>query len=292
MERYARLGASDVRAAAMPFSAYDDKRSRGRALIVGGSAKYHGAPVLCAISALRIGAGYAKLLVPSIIINPVRALSPNIIVGELGHSRIAYGKAALSEIERCDAMAIGMGIGNGEAAAGAAGRLIGAAAEAGKNVIVDADAIYALKRLKCAGNARKRIIATPNGPEFERLCKRRLGSIGLEGKVELASQCARELGITVVLKGHSTVVTDGRRTKVCTPKSSALATMGTGDVLAGMICGLCARGAGAFEAAGAGVYLHCAIGDMLERIEGNHAIATDAIDLIPSVIKDFDKIIH
>ena len=104
-----------------------------------------------------------------------------------------------------------------------------------------------------------------------------------------AESLARKKGIVVVLKGHISIVTDGKKTKICRPKSAALATMGSGDVLSGIICGYAAQGAAPFEAACAGVYLHAMIGDRLAKRMGMHIIASDVVEAIPLAIKEFDK---
>lgn len=93
----------------------------------------------------------------------------------------------------------------------------------------------------------------------------------------------------MLLKGHETVVTDGKRIRVNRARTSALATMGTGDVLAGMIAGYAATGADIFDAALAGAYLHSRIGDELAKRMGSHIISIDVVESIPSILKRFDK---
>ena len=99
-----------------------DKRANGSVLIIGGSKEYHGAPVLAAgaaysaLAALRGGAGYAKVAVPSCILNPVRSLSADIIAFANGRDSIAFDSRIKQEIEKADAIAIGMGIGRSAAA--------------------------------------------------------------------------------------------------------------------------------------------------------------------------------
>jgi NAD(P)H-hydrate epimerase len=92
-----------------------------------------------------------------------------------------------------------------------------------------------------------------------------------------------------VLKGHFTVITDGSSVKVNKAGSSALATMGTGDVLDGMIAAYAAVHGNAFESAVAAVTAHSMLGDALWRKKGNHIIAMDLIDALPSFLRKFDK---
>ena len=85
-------------------------------------------------------------------------------------------------------------------------------------------------------------------------------------------------------------MTDGKVAKIVESESATLATMGTGDVLSGIIGGYAAAGATAFEAAVAGAYLNSRIGDLLAMEKGNHILASDIVDKIPRLIKDFDEV--
>ncbi len=292
---YGLLGREDLEAASEPKSVFSDKRERGSALIIAGRIEYHGAPALAllatcnVLASLRVGAGYAKLYVPKAVLNPVRTVSPNTIVKALGKDEIACNREILGAVERSDAIAIGMGIGKARRAMAAAGRIVRHAASHGKPIVVDADAIQCLGRLARRHETSRYIIATPHDGEFFRLTGIRPHEKNLDARVKTAVVWASKLGITLVLKGHYSVVTDGKRIKVNIARTSALATMGTGDVLSGIICGYAATGADAFTAACAGVYLHSNIGDRLAAKMGNHIIATDVVDAIPLAIKEFDK---
>ncbi len=288
MRRYELLGKKDLEKASVPKSLFSGKRGRGIALVIGGSAGFHGAPVLAALAAMRVGAGYVRIYVPSAVVTPVRKLSPNIIVNALGKGSITCNRSLLNEVRRSGAIAIGMGIGRGTGAAMAARRIIAEGIRSAKPVVVDADALSARKGIG-VGKMNGSIIATPHDAEFFALSGIRLRERDLDSRIKSAVAFAKKLGIILVLKGHYSIVTDGQRVRVNRAGSSALATMGTGDVLSGIICGYAATGAGAFEAACAGVYLHSCIGDMLAAGKGNHIIASDVVEAIPSAIKKFDK---
>ncbi|MHB1830497.1 MAG: NAD(P)H-hydrate dehydratase [Candidatus Micrarchaeaceae archaeon] len=295
---YALLGRKDLEAASEPKSIFSGKRERGNALIISGSRSYHGAPSLALLAtcnilaSLRVGAGYATLYVPKAILNPVRAVSPNTIVKALGNNEITCNKEVLDAVERSNAVAIGMGIGKTRNAIAASEKIVQRAADLNKPIVVDADAIQCLRKLSKRHAANSSIIATPHDREFFGLTGKTLPKKDLGLRMAYAVQSAKELGIVIVLKGHNTIVTDGKRIKVNIAKTSALATMGSGDVLSGIICGYAACGADPLIAASAGVYLHSMIGDSLAKRKGNHIIAVDIVDGIPSAIKDFDKSIR
>jgi hydroxyethylthiazole kinase-like uncharacterized protein yjeF len=141
--------------------------------------------------------------------------------------------------------------------------------------VLDADAITHLgepERLQ-----GQDAIVTPHSGEFERLFGKIDGT-----KPEQALEGARKSGAVVVYKGPDTVVAspDGR-VGFAPPAPPWLATAATGDVLAGMIAAMRARGLPAFEAACAGVWLH----GRAAEIAGPHMIADDLAAAIPEALE-------
>ena len=157
----------------------------------------------------------------------------------------------------------------------------------GNCIVVDGSAIKSVVKSKTKLNDNA--IFTPHSNEFK--------SIGytvtddLNDRIEKAMQFAGRHNCTLVLKGHYTIVTNGSSIKVNKSSSSALATMGTGDVLAGMIAAYAAMHGNAFESAVAAVTAHSMVGDLLYKNRGNHIIAMDLIDALPSFLKGFDKVV-
>jgi NAD(P)H-hydrate epimerase len=157
---------------------------------------------------------------------------------------------------------------------------------ANKSVVLDADALNALatipqwwQRLK--GNA----ILTPHPGEMARLTKADLEEVQ-QNRLESARGAAAWWKQVVVLKGAYTIVAapDGRA-KINPCASAALASAGTGDVLAGIIAGLAAQGLDTFDAAACGVYLHCRAAQTAAAIMGDSGIlAGDLLPLLPKVI--------
>ncbi len=103
-------------------------------------------------------------------------------------------------------------------------------------------------------------------------------------RLACAREAARAAGAVVVLKGDDTIVTDGERVAVNALSAPGLATAGTGDVLAGIVAALLARGLEPFAAACAAVLAHARAGrDAAERVgAAESVIATDVIDSIPA----------
>ena len=207
----------------------DHKYSRGYVAILAG--EMPGASALNAAGALRGGAGYVRLIGPT----RVPGLAQAIVQGTDG-----------VEDARIGALVVGPGLGRGEEAA----RLLRRALSTEHPLVLDADALV-LFDLEALREARHTAILTPHAGEFARL----FGAIG-GSKVEQARRAAAGSGAVVVYKGGDTVIAapDGQAAIASAP--SWLATAGTGDVLAGIIATMRARGLHAFEAACAGVWLH------------------------------------
>jgi ADP-dependent NAD(P)H-hydrate dehydratase / NAD(P)H-hydrate epimerase len=278
----------DLKTAAMRLGSYSNKRDRGYVVIIGGSNEYHGAPILAAksvqntLASLRIGAGYAILFVPKRIEDIARRLSPNTIIRGLESF-----EEVKKQIEKADAVAIGMGLGSNPVMLREAAKIVEYAAKSGKKVVVDADCIRAISQSK--GKLGNNVVLTPHDGEFQALSGIRLPKEDLNVRVAAAKKVALNRNCIILLKGHSTIITDGRKVVINKTKSASLATMGTGDVLSGIIAGYAATGCSVFEAATAGAYLHGLIGDRLNKVKGNHILAVDVVDAIPGILKKFDK---
>ncbi len=283
----------DLRHASTPRSLYSDKRRNGRILVIGGSSRFHGAPVLVSnaayltLATMRVGAGYAVTCVPKSILSPVRKLSPNLIVRPLSGENLNSRdlQELKGEAQRADCIVIGPGLGRSRAAVKTIAKLIAYCLKLDKKLLIDADAILAVRSLR--GRLGRNVLLTPNDREFHMLS--RTGLADRETRIGAVKRLADRLGANVLLKGHVTIISDGRRVKLVESRTATLATMGTGDVLSGIIGGYMARNGNAFVSAVAGAYLQARIGDLLYKDKGYHAIATDVLDYIPRILKKYDR---
>ena len=152
--------------------------------------------------------------------------------------------------------------------------------EIAKPMVFDADALEpwrpSPRRCRHPGGPR---VLTPHPGEFARLVGKKLDAESRnEAAVELAARC----GIVVVLKGHRTLVTDGRRKAINTTGNPGMATGGTGDVLTGLITALACQHLEMFDAARLGVHLHGLAGDLAaEELGQASLIASDLIQYLP-----------
>lgn len=272
-----------------------DKRGNGYVLVIGGGEDYHGAPVIAGraaystIAALRAGAGYAKVAVPSSVLNPVRSLTPDIIAFADGKNSLSFNKRIADEIMKADSVCLGIGAGSSHSAISSVSKMIRICIKNSKRTVLDADGLRALHRNTDMQRLGGNFVITPNSREFGAL----FGSVPdekmLVDRIGAARRLAAETGAVVVLKGHTTIITDGNATTINRARDSALAVMGTGDALSGIIAGLAPNSADMYEAAVAGVYIHSEIGSMLYKSMGAHILASDIVKEMPIFFRRFGR---
>jgi NAD(P)H-hydrate epimerase len=262
-----------------------NKGTFGRVLVVAGSRGMSGAAILAASAALRGGAGLVCLAVPEGILPIVATANPCYTTAPLPqdeHGRLAESAETLllGLAHANDVVAMGPGLGRSPAITGLVTSLL---AQARAPLVLDADGLNALagarERLR---PHRAPVILTPHPGELARLLESDVKTVQANRR-ELAAQLAAEQEVIVVLKGHRTVVTDGRRLYENTTGNPGMATGGTGDVLTGLIAALAAQGFDAFSAAQLGVYLHGLSGDLARDALGEASlIASDLITYLPA----------
>lgn len=256
------------------------KFTHGAALIIAGGPGAGGAARLAARAALRVGAGLVTVA-PTTDAMVEHAVPPDALM----RRAINDGPALTHALSDPRPMALCLGPGCGVARAGV---LLPAAVAAGRPMVLDADGLTALAQdpIPLTGNC----VLTPHGGEFARLfpdlASQLHGDAPARPKPQILREAARRAGAVIVLKGPDTVVAEpGGRVAIHSDAAIPwLATAGSGDVLAGLITGLLARGLPAFDAACLAVRLHAATA----RSHGPGLIADDLIDLLAPVIAAWD----
>ncbi len=258
------IATPEMRAILRPERLLDSHKGRyGHALVVGGSERYPHAPVLSAKAAYLAGCGVVTMDVPQ-----ASRVAAALWVPEA----IYCGAEAFSTY---DAVAIGPGLGTEDVVAREKVRRLINDASAPRTVI-DADALSILADLRHHGwapdGSALRLILTPHPGEAARL----LGTtpaVVQRDRAAAARAIAANYHAITVLKGHHTLVAEpGGRTHVCMGGNPGMATAGTGDLLAGIIVGLLARGLGSEDAACLGVYHHALAGDYAAFLHGQESL--------------------
>ena len=268
------------------------KGTFGTAFVVAGSSSYTGAAMLAGTAAYRIGAGLVTMAVPEPLHPILAGHLPEAIWVPLPHENGFISGAAsddvLQNMERVTAFLVGPGLGDKISTRSFINNLIPAIKIP---MVVDADGLRHLSQIT---DWHKKLFApavlTPHPGEMSALTGLSKEEVQFNREV-IAMKYAREWGCVVVLKGAFTVIAspDGRSTviPVATP---ALAKAGTGDVLAGLIVGLCAQGVNAYDAAVAGAFIHAQAGLFAAQAMGTTAsvLAGDVLDSVSDVLADLE----
>lgn len=257
------------------------KYSRGYVAVFSGGASATGAARLSAMAAARVGAGAVTLYTPgsALLVNAAHLTS--IMLRKVDTPQ-DFANAVRAR--RPDAMVLGPGFGLDRPLQEMA--MAALAAKGPATLLLDADGLTAFRDcpetlFEAIACSPLDVVLTPHEGEFSRLFPD-LSNDGMS-KLERARQAARRAGAVVVLKGPDTVIAapDGRAA-INANGSSWLATAGSGDVLAGLIAGLCAQKMPTWEAVCAAVWLHAqAAGNF-----GPGLIAEDLPGLVPSVLRE------
>jgi ADP-dependent NAD(P)H-hydrate dehydratase len=235
-----------------------DKEARGTVLVIGGSEMVPGATLLTGQAALRVGAGKVQIgtIAPATV--SIGTAFPEVAVialpiGDDGEIAVAANDRIDDHALDCSVLVIGPGMAASEALSALVGVLLGRIGD-DVPVLLDAGAIPALATLSVSRG--RTVIITPHHGELAKLMECDIGVIdGDPGKA--AQDAADRFGVTVVLKDAETVVVapDGERLRYAS-QAVGLGTAGSGDVLAGAIAGLLARGCAPLTAIGWGVRAH------------------------------------
>lgn len=266
------------------------KYSAGTVLVVGGAPRYTGAPVMASKAAARSGAGYVQCACPETVQStlagalttvPTRPLP----VGEGGGIVSDGALEVLSDaLETADALLVGPGLGRAAETQEFVRRLVTSVTTP---MVVDADGLNALagQMDELAQEFEPACVLTPHAGEFRRLAE---SDVDLTDRVAIAHAYANRWDLVCLLKGTPSIVAgpDGR-SFLSSRSTPALATAGTGDVLAGQCVGLLAQGVPPVEAAAAALHLG---GAAAERYSATHdprtMVATDLLDMLPRVASE------
>jgi len=264
-----------------------NKSDYGKLFVVGGSVGMAGAVSMSLKASLRCGVGLVTAAVPQSINNIIQTKIDEAMTMPLpdqkGKITSEMWDKVADRANKCDAVLIGPGIGRGEEVTEFVINFLKALTVP---VVIDADAIYALSKKKdIIKEIKTDIIITPHSKELEYLTGIDVGEIEKD-RPGVAIDTAKELGLTLVLKGHHTIIAapDGD-SSVNLTGNSGMAGAGSGDVLSGMIGAFLAKGMTPYDAAVSGVYLHGLAGDIAMKKLGKESMnATDIIDSICQVL--------
>lgn len=264
-----------------------DKEQRGRVLVIGSCARVPGAALLSGTAALRAGAGKLQFAVPASLAVALGVAMPEsgvIALEETAQGDPLGGEPLQKAATGADSVLLGPGLMEEDGAFAIARRLL--AVDSGPGFVLDAVALARVLALRDSiGRRAERVILTPHAGEMAAL-------LGVEKHIverdpeTCARNLAKDLQCVVALKGVTTFISDSRGSIWRNDHGAVgLGTCGSGDVLAGIIAGLLARGASALDASLWGVFVHAEIGRWLtETIAPLGFLARELLAEIPKAL--------
>ncbi len=254
------------------------KGDNGRVLVVGGG-PFLGAPYYAGLAAYRAGADLVHIVTPHDAATALRNWGPDLLIHDAGpgdHLTMEAVPVVSNLLERVDSIIIGPGLGTYQESIDAARAIIEKSCTAGKMVVVDADGLDAIDAglLKQFGH---QLVLTPHGREFKDLSR-------LKPTAANVTKYAAKNGVTVLCKGAEDTVSDGTITRSCHRGNATMTVGGTGDLLAGVVGAILARGSKPFAAACASSYLLGRAGEVSAKEFGAGATAMDMTPNIARVL--------
>ncbi|MCD8181326.1 MAG: NAD(P)H-hydrate dehydratase [Firmicutes bacterium] len=264
------------------------KGDYGKVLVIAGSAGMTGAAYLASQSAVTAGSGLVTLALPSELNGAMEAKTTEVMTvplsGEDGHISFDASEEILRRIDAADTVLIGPGLGRARDIAKILETVLN---HSRVPVIIDADGINAAAlNMDILSGCTCPVIFTPHTVEMSRLTGFDKDYIE-DNRLVVSKEFAEEYGVTVILKGHHTIVTgqDGEQ-YINITGNSGLATGGSGDVLAGITASLVSRGIGETAAAAMAVYIHGKAGDIARDKYGIESVtASRVMECIPYALR-------
>jgi len=267
---------------------HSHKGDNGRVLIIGGG-PYTGAPALSGMAALRTGCDLVFIATPKKSSATIADYSPNLIVKELsGDTMITEDIEILDDlIKKCDSVVIGPGLGKNPETERAAIEVIKRINERKIPAVIDADGILPLANYSNELYNSPTVV-TPHAGEFETLTGLKI-SENIDERLSVVKHWTNKIGISVFLKGHVDILTDGQRAKFNDIHNQAMTVGGTGDVLAGIIGSLLSKGVDPYNSIRMAAFINGCAGNKVFETKSYGLLPTDIIEEIPNILSKYIK---
>ncbi len=262
------------------------KGSYGKAAIVAGSQRYTGSAYLALAGCLRGGVGYTTLFAPQSLLPLYVLKSPEALLHPVCDGGMyAFNEECMRPLCDFDAVAYGMGMGCSEEVCKGATWLL--ENYEGK-LILDADGLNSLAQYgdiePLMAMKKCDVLLTPHAKEFSRLSGLTVEEI-LSSGVDAPKVFAKKWGCKILLKGATSILTDGEKLFLCAVGNSGQAKAGSGDVLSGLIPSIAAQKCSLLESAICGSFLAGQAADLAAREEGEYSLT--ATDILARLGKSF-----
>jgi len=252
----------------------------GYVLIVAGSQRYSGSPIFNGLAALRSGADLITIVGPKRAMNITASFLPDLITYPLDEElKLKHVEKILDLSKGFHSLIIGCGLNRSQETYQVIRKII-------KNIdlptVIDAEAIRAITKQKDIVK-NKQIVITPHSEEFRILTGERIKP-EISDRENKVKKWANKLKVTILLKGHIDVISNGKQVILNKTGSPFMTKGGFGDTLSGICGALLARGINPFEAAQIAAYINGRAGELASKKYGEGVLASDIFEFIPSVI--------
>lgn len=266
-----------------------NKGDYGYVGIMGGSLEYSGAVKLANLSAsaMRAGCGVVRLIVPEGI---AKAVAPYLLEQTIfpmndNANKMVFSEEQINEaLTKLKALAIGMGWGQSKEYEKILEYILG---NYNIPVVIDADGLNTISKMNMdiLKSTKCKVILTPHLKEFERLSKIKIEDIKKD-EITIAKDFAKKYDVILLLKGPTTVVTDGEKVYLVKRGCPGMATAGSGDVLSGILVGLLGYNEPDILTVATDAYLNGIAGEIAqEKYTDISMIASDTVKCLPEAIK-------
>lgn len=284
------VGPGDILVTLTERDLWAHKGDFGNVLVIGGSKDFSGAPALSALSCLKSGTDIVVIAAPESVSSTVRTFAPDLIVSPFSgdYFSMNVAKNLEQELKKYDAVILGPGLGERKNVFNAVSYIVKKIAGQGIPLVIDADALKAFKSQDIPSNE---VILTPHAGEFKILFDE-IPPRPLDERGNRVRHHAEKENVTILLKGHVDVISNGRSLKFNNTGNPGMTVGGTGDVLTGIVGSLLGRGVSLFKAASIGAFVSGKAGDKAFTKLGEGLTASDVIEEIPEIfrwVKEFGE---
>lgn len=263
------------------------KGDYGKLGVIGGKEGMSGSVYLAGLAALKSGTGLVYLIPPTSIYEILSIKLNEVIIEKLPTSQEYLVDDDLEKImeysKKFDVMCLGTGIGTDDKTKKMVTEILGLF---DKPIVLDADGLNCINgSVEILKNRKGSTVVTPHSMEMARLINVNPDAIAKD-RINTSMSFSKQYGVITVLKGHETVVSNGKEFYINTTGNSGMATAGSGDVLTGIIGAFVSQGYDPYFAAKLGVFIHGLAGDLAKAKYGEYGmIASNIIECLPYAIK-------
>lgn len=264
----------------------------GLLIVIGGSEFYSGSPALSALAAFKSGVDMVRIIAPKRAADIIASFSPDLatfplkgkwLIKEHLSILLKMTKSAKIVSNGKTAVVIGGGMGRTKVTQETILKYL---SQINVPAVIDADAIYALAQ-RPEIIFGKNFLITPHTYEFFVLTGKKVYKLPEKEKIKIVKEQAKCLGVTILLKGKTDIISNGKEVVLNKTGTPYLTTGGTGDTLAGICGALLARGIDPFLTAQAAAFINGKAGEIVAKRMGEGLLATELIKVIPEVLPKF-----